>query len=37
MALLELQEFLVVSQINNALISAGYLKESADVAGTAPL
>ncbi|CAL8463565.1 g3099 [Coccomyxa elongata] len=33
MALLELQEFLVVSQINNALISAGYLKESADVAG----
>ena len=34
MALLELQEFLVVSQINNALIGAGYLKESADVAGT---
>lgn len=36
MALLELQEFLVVSQINNALIEAGYLKESADVAGTKP-
>lgn len=33
MALLEQQEFLVVSQINNALVGAGYLKESADIAG----
>ena len=34
MGLLEEGEFGVVSQINNALISAGYTKEAADVAGT---
>lgn len=32
-ALLEQGEFVVVSQINNALVGAGYLKESADIAG----
>lgn len=34
MGLLEEGEFGVVSQINNALILAGYTKEAADVAGT---
>lgn len=33
MALLEQGEFITVSQINNALVGAGYLKESADIAG----
>jgi len=32
-ALLEQGDFIVVSQINNALVGAGYLKESADIAG----
>ena len=33
LALLNQGEFSVVSKINNALITAGYTKESADVAG----
>ena len=36
LALLNQKEFAVVSKINNALITAGYTKESADVAGVAP-
>ena len=36
LALLNQGEFSVVSKINNALITAGYTKESADVAGLVP-
>ena len=36
LALLNQKEFAVVSKINNALVTAGYTKESADVAGAGP-
>ena len=36
LALLNQGEFSVVSKINNALITAGHTKESADVAGVTP-